>query len=125
MIISNPGNIKKVFDDVSCRGINNKHYEPPKIIFLDSFFRDNENCVKVVKRFLIMEYRRKELNIYNVPNIALIKEVESRIKMIFPKVPIQNNTYDCGIYVLTFAELFLKNPKFVMSRLNEKVKSLY
>ena len=125
MIISNPGNIKKVFDDVSCRGINNKHYESPKIIFLDSFFRDNENCVKVVKRFLIMEYRRKELNMYNVPNIALIKEVESRIKMIFPKVPIQNNTYDCGIYVLTFAELFLKNPKFVMSRLNEKVKSLY
>lgn len=121
VIICNPGKLKCLFEDVKNTQVS-KMKDCPKIIYFDSFFPENENCIKVVKRFLIMEYRRNEIMKDFIQNIENINEVESRIKTFFPNVPVQNNTYDCGIYLLTYAELFFKRPKFIISRLNYKVK---
>ncbi len=35
-------------------------------------------------------------------------------------MPKQNNTFDCGIFLLSYAELFLYEPDFVITRLNKE-----
>ena len=37
-----------------------------------------------------------------------------------PKLPKQKNFYDCGLFVLEFAETFLKKPEFVYNNLHQR-----
>ena len=121
IMIVNPGLIKQTFEEVRS---NLDHSEGPSIIYFDSFFPENDACVRIIKRFLIMEFRRKEGSGAFDKEIdnEIIEKVENRISVHYPKVPGQQNTYDCGIYLLAYAELFFRNPEFVLNRLNLKVK---
>lgn len=124
IIIVNPGKLKQVYINVmnSIPEINIF----PEVIYFDSFYPDNEACMKVIKRFLVMElHRRTENQVISNRSSELnskLLEIESYIKGYFPRVPIQCNTYDCGIYLLTYAELFFNNPDFIKSQLDKIVK---
>ena len=70
-----------------------------------------------------MEYRRilKKKEDETLEFVEKIIDVEKKINSFSPKVPIQTNTYDCGIYVLAYVELFFMNDDFIMTRLEENV----
>jgi Ulp1 family protease len=124
-MIVNPRTLKNVFErDLSELSETNSF---PKIIYFDSFFPDNEYCMKVIKRFLVMEYHRRMENSFiskgNIEFNEIITGIESKIKAYYPKVPNQNNTYDCGIYLLTYAELFFNNPEYILSQLDISVNN--
>lgn len=74
-----------------------------------------------------MEYHRKMENSFlckgNMEFNEIITEIESKMKAYYPKVPNQNNTYDCGIYLLTYAELFFNNPDYILSQLDKSVNN--
>lgn len=125
IMIVNPRTLKNVFErDLSELSETNSF---PKIIYFDSFFPDNEYCMKVIKRFLVMEYHRRMENSFiskgNIEFNEIITGIESKIKAYYPKVPNQNNTYDCGIYLLTYAELFFNNPEYILSQLDISVNN--
>ncbi len=125
IMIVNPRSLKNVFGNVSSEVSETNSF--PKIIYFDSFFPDNEYCMKVIKRFLVMEYHRKMENSFlckgNMEFNEIITEIESKMKAYYPKVPNQNNTYDCGIYLLTYAELFFNNPDYILSQLDKSVNN--
>lgn len=120
VIICNPSLLKNLIENLRVRA--EESINAPEILYFDSFYPDNDKCISVIKRYLIIEYLRREDNnqIKNFVETNLI-DIESLIKSCSPKVPMQNNTFDCGIYVLIFAELFFKNPKFVLCRINVEV----
>jgi Ulp1 family protease len=121
VIIISPGKIKDLFHKVVSK--SDLKIEEPSILYLDSFYNGNESCVKSIKRFLIMEFRRKADEIQFAREViespAIIREVEAKIKDYSPKVPVQTNTYDCGVYVLAYCELFFYNPAFLIKRLDD------
>ena len=56
------------------------------------------NDVEIVKKYLYWEYRRKV-------NKSIAYE-EFNVKFTWRKIPQQNNSHDCGVYVLQYAEQF-------------------
>lgn len=46
------------------------------------------------------------------------------LRCTFVDVPLQPNGYDCGIYLLHYAELFMKNPSFILQKTYEEVKDV-
>ena len=87
--------------------------EYPEIYNLDSIFPSNPKAVMIIKKFLFYEYNL----IYRVftgenKNSEVkdcIKNYHYLIKDYTPKVPKQTNNYDCGIYMIIFAEMVLFN----------------
>jgi hypothetical protein len=45
-----------------------------------------------------------------------------KIECYNPDVPKQNNTYDCGIFLLMYAEIFLYNPMYFLKLISKKYK---
>ena len=120
VIICNPSLLKNVIENMRCRA--EESVKSPVILYFDSVYPENNKCISVIKRYLIIEYLRREGD-NNVKDFVEenIDEIEIAIKSCSPKVPMQNNTFDCGIYVLVYAELFFLNPKFVLSRIDKEV----
>ena len=85
--------------------------EYPEIYNLDSIFPSNPKAVMIIKKFLFYEFNL----IYPVftgenKNSEVkdcIKNYHYLIRDYTPKVPKQTNNYDCGIYMIIFAEMFL------------------
>lgn len=87
----------------------------PWIIYLDSYYEKNDKCIDIIKRFLYSEYA-----LHN--GIYSREDYFTKIKFIrtfIPKVPRQPNTFDCGIFMLTYIEKFLSNPTFLEQQINE------
>ena len=71
-----------------------------------------------LRDYLCIEYRVKKASSALLKSDGeTIKETDSTIKNLFskeimvsacPKVPKQNNSYDCGVFVLQYAESFMK-----------------
>lgn len=120
IIIVNASAINDLFEIVSTKSEDKR--DEPMIIYFDSFYGDNQPCIRAIKRFLTMEFMRKAKDRF-IYNTDIIAKVEERIKSSCPKVPIQTNTYDCGLFTLAFAELFLQKPDFILNRLDSTEKS--
>ena len=77
----------------------------PEIFYLDSFYDISQRRMLIILKYLFYEYQK----IYNIDvnmHNFLVKNYY-KIECYNPDVPKQNNTYDCGIFLLMYAELFL------------------
>ncbi|CAF0843353.1 unnamed protein product [Didymodactylos carnosus] len=82
----------------------------PCIIIFDSLKVGSKACViATLREFLMLEYEHKKLRLLKSPSQKKHYNVEM-IKGIISHVPQQPNFYDCGLYVLQYAECFFKYP---------------
>lgn len=87
--------------------------ETPEIFYLDSLGLVNENCFNIIKKLLFIEYN-KCADISNDYN----NDIQSKLRFIksyAPKLPKQENFFDCGIFMLYFCEKFLSDIEFFFS----------
>jgi Ulp1 family protease len=93
----------------------------PTIIYFDSLYTDDDNIVDIFKKYLIYEYARKN-NLFKDDENALVEFISNRHSLInfyIPAVPMQNNHHDCGIYLLTYAELILKDFDVIVQKVRD------
>ena len=70
----------------------------PEIFYLDSFYDISQRRMLIILKYLFYEYQK----IYNIDvnmHNYLLKNYY-KIECYNPDVPKQNNTYDCGIFLL-------------------------
>ncbi|RDL41650.1 uncharacterized protein BP5553_01629 [Venustampulla echinocandica] len=85
------------------RGKARRKYDPtkPRIIILDSLAKSRSPASTNLKKYLVAEIaERKQIDV--VPPRA--------IGMSAVGIPRQNNGYDCGVFLLSYVEEFLKQP---------------
>jgi hypothetical protein len=100
------------------------HSGYPSIIYLDSFFEDNRRCIQLFKKYLFYEYAIKNNLMEESQLPSFILENSSKLRDFTPQVPKQNNTWDCGIYLLSYAELFFYDPKLLLQHLEDNDKNM-
>ena len=92
----------------------------PEIFYLDSFYDISQRRMLNILKYLFYEYQK----IYSIDvnmNNFLLKNYD-KIECYNPDVPKQKNTYDCGIFLLMYAEIFLYNPSFFLQLVSKKYK---
>lgn len=102
----------------SCLLCNQSHWSlffRPCILFFDSLYssRNHIRVAATLREYLMEEYRVKKVLPADNGEVATGSEwtkLFSKDVMLTacPRVPQQNNAYDCGVYVLQFAESFMK-----------------
>ena len=91
-------------------------YSRPCILFFDSLAGSAHNRVATTLReYLMVEYQVKKVK-PNEKSLVALKNDSVKTCNLFSKetmisacldVPQQNNSYDCGIFVLQYAEYFM------------------
>jgi hypothetical protein len=124
LIICHPGKIENCFKKVENNNSENPENSEtpnyPLIIYLDSFYEDNARCRSIFKKYLYYEYAHKHLQIENEEKIMeIINNTHNYICEFVPNVPKQPNCYDCGIFLLAYAELFLFDPNYLLKAFKE------
>ena len=92
----------------------------PEIFYLDSFYDISQRRMLNILKFLFYEYQK----IYSIDvkmDNFLMKNYY-KIECYNPDVPKQKNTYDCGIFLLMYAEIFLYNPSYFLQLVSKKYK---
>ena len=92
----------------------------PEIFYLDSFYDISQRRMLIILKYLFYEYQKIYQIDVNMHNF-LVKNYY-KIECYNPDVPKQDNTYDCGIFLLMYAELFLYNPTFFLQLISKKYK---
>ncbi|KAI9304548.1 hypothetical protein BJ944DRAFT_163374, partial [Cunninghamella echinulata] len=87
-------------------------FKKSTIYVLDSLHGKHTKCIKNIIKYLRMEAKHKR----DVDLESFINPVTE-----YPLVPRQKNYYDCGIYILHFAELFTLNPQKFIEALNVSI----
>lgn len=91
--------------------------EQPCILVLDSLYNANtsSSIFKKIRTYLGQEYAAKKGVEFSFTN--------SNLPGYCPKVPCQLNEYDCGVFILRYAERFCLDPprNFSKKALNEEV----
>ena len=120
----------KIFNqeiDNNCVNINNidnsndEENEYPEVFYLDSLFHINQRRMIIIYNYLFYEYQK----VYSIkcPDIQrFFKANFNKIECYNVDVPKQNNSYDCGIFVLMYAEMFLYNPDYFLKNTSKKYK---
>jgi len=81
-------------------------YEQPCILLFDSLVSGGRSRVfSNLRHYLTMEWKEKRLGLG--PEKCFTK---NNLKGSFPKIPLQNNDCDCGVYILQFVESFFQQP---------------
>ena len=101
--------------------INEEECDYPEIFYLDSFYDLNTRRMTIILKYLFYEYQK----IYSIQcNMAeFLKSNFDKIECYSLDVPKQNNSYDCGIYLLIYAELFLYDTNYFLKNSSKKYNS--
>ena len=102
---------------------NDDSCEYPEIFYLDSFFDMNQRRMVIILKYLFYEYQK----IYqiNCDMSNFFMKNFQKIQCYIPDVPKQDNSFDCGIFLLMYAELFLFNPTYFLKNASRKYNNLY
>ncbi|CAF0852460.1 unnamed protein product [Didymodactylos carnosus] len=97
-------------DDSNSIITTSKSVKCPCIIIFDSLkVGSKARVVATLREFLVLEYEHKKLPLLTSLTQKKRYNCET-IKGIISRVPQQPNFYDCGLYVLQYAECFFKYP---------------
>ncbi|KAF9986982.1 hypothetical protein BGZ65_005489 [Modicella reniformis] len=115
-----PSKNKKAKDTEMSHGSKSSHIiadEKPYILCLDSLGTAHSSVFSVLRSYLQQELLAKKGIAMNLTS----KEVTGKVSS---KCPKQDNLWDCGIYLLHFVEVFLRNPTAlldaVVNRIDDK-----
>ena len=92
----------------------------PEIFYLDSFYDISQRRMLIILKYLFYEYQKVYSVDVNMHNF-LVKNY-FKIECYNPDVPKQDNTYDCGIFLLMYAEMFLYNSAYFLQLISKKYK---
>ncbi|KRX02520.1 hypothetical protein PPERSA_11860 [Pseudocohnilembus persalinus] len=94
----------------------------PCIIYLDSFQSYDEHYIDVIRCFLekYIQQQLKNKEDYSEEEIADIKITEDILPCYQPMCPRQNNSYDCGLFIIEFIEQFLSNPEYILKLIHSE-----
>ncbi|KAF7494230.1 Sentrin-specific protease 7 [Sarcoptes scabiei] len=86
--------------------IDSLQSKKPKIIFMDSLRTHVETGLirRMIFEYLALELKEKR-------GKTLKNDCLQHFEMLNPRVPLQGNYYDCGLFVLEYIEKFLENPE--------------
>lgn len=88
----------------------------PTIIVMDSLNLARQDISKAIFLYLSFELKEKR---------GLSIQIGSHLfRELYPKVPQQQNTYDCGLFVLQYIEQFLKQPEGIYYSIIDNSKYL-
>ena len=131
IIVNDIDKMKNIFTEDNLKDYNNEivnndinlkedEYDYPEIFYLDSLYHINDRRTLIILKFLFYEYQK----IYSIKcNMELFfLHNYNKIERYNPNVPKQNNNYDCGIFILMYAELFLYNPDYFLKYASNKYK---
>ena len=88
--------------------------EDPRIITLDSMGHTHSPAVAHLKKYLLAEFEHKRGKI--------ITDVPAQVGMKAVNIPVQNNYFDCGVYLLGYIQQFVENPdRFIQLLLRKEI----
>lgn len=124
IIVANLKDLQTVLDrDItSSRPLSDqKNPADPKIIYLDSLDpKRGQEFAKLMRHYLVEEWLTRKKQCSVGLNKPLRDETRSLFRRAFPvlkpNVPVQNNEYDCGLYLLNSLSMFLDNTDNFMER---------
>ena len=134
IIVNDIDKMKNIFTNSNLEECNNDCYyinndnnmnedelEYPEVFYLDSFYELNYRRMIIILKYLFYEYQK----IYGIKcNMSEFFMTNFRkIECYSPDIPKQNNSYDCGIFLLMYAELFLYNPEYFLKNVSKKYNS--
>jgi hypothetical protein len=88
--------------------------EPPSVrvgcpaMYLVSLIQQQTDRVTALTRFLRLEWENSQRGASDDASEALPYDID-RVRAVGVNTPRQDNGYDCGVYVLKFAEVILRN----------------
>jgi hypothetical protein len=85
--------------------------ETPAIITLDSLISTRSNTIRALKEYLREEAFKKRAMTVNEADLQGINA---------KGIPSQENLSDCGLYLLAYLEMFLKDPKAFVSKIMQR-----
>ena len=124
IIINRVDLMSNIFDKALTNNVDMSQKEIlfPEIFYLDSYYDYNEGIeksIRMIKKYLFYEYQTAypdKVTQNAVLTFNDIISIKSKfIRRYVPKVPKQTNSYDCGIYMLVYTELFLFNSEFFLT----------
>lgn len=96
----------------------------PKIIYMDSLDpeRGSEFATKIIYYLSEEYYNRKARDdeFASEPLSQRSKKISKLVKVLKPRVPIQSNEYDCGLYLLQCLKLFVSDGYFQQKVIGEE-----
>ena len=131
IIVNDMDKMKNIFNEDSLKENNNGYYnnninlkeecDYPEIFYLDSIYNVNNRRTLIILKYLFYEYQKVYSIKCNMDTFFLHNY--NKIKLSNPVVPKQDNSYDCGIFILMYAELYLYNPDYFFKYASKKNKS--
>ena len=131
IIVNDMDKMKNIFNEDNLKENNNGYYNNninpkeecyyPEIFYLDSIYNVNNRRTLIILKYLFYEYQK----VYSIKcnmDIFFLHNY-NKIKRSNPVVPKQDNSYDCGIFILMYAELYLYNPDYFFKCASKKYKS--
>lgn len=120
---TNERNLRKSENGATHKNTTNQRREVPSIIIMDSLGVRCSEVSRKLRDFLDYEWRR---------GLSISKVVKrfsyDDLRDYYPKLPRQRNTYDCGLFMLVYIKVFLKEPDLIYdmirSEKEEKVQRL-
>ena len=79
----------------------------PCIIFFDSSYSNTGEVESILSDCLDIGYQKKKSHSAIASKVAVNLFSKEIMVSVCPKVPKQTNSYDCGVFVIQFAKLFL------------------
>ena len=130
IIVNDIDKMKNIFKDINLTEynlnmnnnihLNDEEYEYPEIFYLDSIYNISPRRVIIILKYLFYEYQK----IYSIKcnMYYFFQHNHHKIEYYNPDIPKQDNSYDCGIFLLMYVELFLYNPNYFLKRVSKKYK---
>eukprot|EP00347_Sterkiella_histriomuscorum_P014274 403361508 len=109
----------------------------PYILYFDSMGDENsstsQQIAKALRQYMEAEYLDKKLGDKKAQYEKYFQDSQfqwtglndSNMPFYVPRLPKQKNAYDCGLFLLEYAECFLKNPQFIESDLQQHKNQLF
>lgn len=104
VIICYPGN-QPIYTN---RSLNDECLYEPAVFVLNSIPGSTPKLKKTLNRFLQHQWKIERHNRRLFP---IHSSKKSGIRLIFPDIPQQKNSYNCGLYMLNYFYCFLKDPR--------------
>jgi hypothetical protein len=95
----------------------------PQVLFFDSLVIIHPIYQEIIKRYLLCELQHKKKELFEVAQKKL-QTLQLNVKYHQPMVLRQKNSYDCGLYMLQYAEMFLTDEKYILDNIQKDINRL-